>query len=296
MPVNRFGNEDMSTFFQGAQMGNMMALRAQRQQELQSEAALRAVQERHLAAQTEQIAYNLQQAQADKAKEDQDLATADLLHHTLTETTDATPEQATQAVDQWLLTKNPKVALKVGQARMMMAKPELAQEALKTREEIAQTRAGATVQAAQIHADATAKRLGAAGMPMDAAGKFSAQLAGLRKQAADAYDAGDDEAASTAEQGIKDMWTYMDRTHPNVVRNLHAKNLQATASAAYKAYLDSGMKNKKLKAEWERAQEALQTAPTQEEGNGSSATPPAPSAATDQFKKSSGFKIKVIKP
>lgn len=139
MPVNRFGNEDMSTFFQGAQVGNMMALRAERQQQLQSEAALRAVQERHLAAQADQLAWQLKQAQEQKVKDDIDLQTHQLFTGKLVEA-GLPPAEAQSTMNDWLANRNPKLAKDVGQAQYWMDRPEMAQAKLASQEKIAQLR------------------------------------------------------------------------------------------------------------------------------------------------------------
>jgi hypothetical protein len=175
----------------GASIGNMQVMQAERAQQLRSEEALRMVQERHLAAQADQLAYNLQQAQAEKAKEDQDLQTADLIHHTMTETTDATPEQATQATDQWLINRNPKAAMKIGQARFLMSKPELAQEALQTKENVAQTQAAGAMARTQAQQAGALQRtqLRVQSPHLDA---FTQSLGDYQK----ALESGDDEKAS----------------------------------------------------------------------------------------------------
>ncbi len=137
-------------FARGAAVGNMQVQQRERMIELQGQEALRMVQERHLAAQADAIANKLQEAQAEKVKEDQDLATADLVHKTLTETIDPgdkSPEEvssmATKATDDWLVQHNPALARKVGRARTALAATGLSQEKLQTQEDIATTRAGA---------------------------------------------------------------------------------------------------------------------------------------------------------
>lgn len=296
MPVNAYGNEDFSAFFRGAEVGNMLALRRERAQQLQSEAALRAVQERHLAAQADQIAYNLQQAQADKAKEDQDLATASLLHHTLTETTDTTPEQAAQATDQWLLNKNPKLALKVGQARMMLARPEMAQAALESKEKVAEIQADARKYAVDKRTEMLQQKLQGAGLQLEASGKFANRVVTLERQAREAREAGDDQAADDAEREVQLMHEDLARTHPNAARVLKQRMLQNKASEAYKQFLATGMKNKKLKEEADRTQAELQSLDENSPTGPSAPAMPSNATTTDQFKKSGGFKIKVIKP
>jgi len=176
-------------FARGAQVGNMQVMQQERMMQLRGQEALRIIQERHLAAQADQIAYNLAQAKAEKAKEDADLQMADEIHHTLTETVDPgdkTPEEvsaeATKATDEWLLNRNPKLALKVGQARAVLAKPELAQAGLETKEKIAQAQQAGALQRTQARVEG---QQGVADTRADAARDVAETAAEARTKAAE---------------------------------------------------------------------------------------------------------------
>lgn len=119
-------------FARGAQIGNMQVQQRERMIELQGQEALRRVQERHLAAQADALAYQLQQAQADKAEQDKVLQIADVTHQTMVSKLvsqgmpQATAEEkATQATDTWMANSYPKVAVAVGNARATLAKSKL---------------------------------------------------------------------------------------------------------------------------------------------------------------------------
>lgn len=115
-------------FLSGVQIGGNLAnlgqMRAERMMQLRAQAALQAVQERHLAAQADQIAQQVQFAQAEKEQKDKDLAIADVTHQALI-ARGVPAEQAQKTTDAWLVGKNPRAALEIGQARSALAKPGL---------------------------------------------------------------------------------------------------------------------------------------------------------------------------
>lgn len=247
--------------------------------QLRSEEALRAVQERHLAAEADMLAYNLQTAREEKAKDDAALQTHRDMYTALTETAPPLPgmegnpqadaEAKQRIADQWLVNNRPTAAQRVAVARYWMQRPEAAEAALQERLQAAQIRAGAQTQVAETRAEATKysadqrtaatiERLKRSGMGHDAATTFAGNVNEWREQQAQAEAEGDLERAASFGQRIQDAYEHLNRTHPDASQTLHIKNLQATAQAAYKAYLDTGMKNKKLKEEWERAQKALE--------------------------------------
>lgn len=259
----------------GANIGNMRVMRQERMMELQSQEALRQIQERHLAAQADMLSYNLDQAKADKAKEDADLQKADMMHKVLTETVDPgdkTPEEvnqlATQATDDWLVRNNPKAALKVANARFLMSKPEIAQQTIQSRENIATGRNAVSLQNAQTNAEArkysadqhlaaTVARLKEGGMGHEAATTFAEKVNNWRDQQAQAEEEGDLDTAASFGMKIQDAYKHMRMTHPDQSQTIQLKNLQAEANKAYGEWVAGGMKNKKLEAEVIRTRKAL---------------------------------------
>lgn len=87
--------------------------RMERAQELRSRESERLIRERHLAAQADAIVQSTQMKQALQAKTEMDLTHAWNIYHEISNTTDATEEQAQETAQNWLLEHNPKAALEV---------------------------------------------------------------------------------------------------------------------------------------------------------------------------------------
>lgn len=135
----------------GANIGNMRVMRQERIMELQSQEALRRVQERHLAAQVDMLTQKTQQEAKDQAEVDTGLKGADLMYQTLTETTppmikadgtEETPEEKSQRVrgqvNQWMATKYPKAAEVYANAVNKLGKSALDEATMTLREAQAQ--------------------------------------------------------------------------------------------------------------------------------------------------------------
>lgn len=231
--------------------------------ELRSEDALRQVQERHLAAQADQIAQAAQFAAQDRQKMLGDLQMADTIHKTLTETVDPgdkSPEEvsalATQATDDWLLRNNPKAALLVGQARTWMAKPEQFQQTQATRMGVAQLGAESRLGVAQIGAQSREK-IASSRAPNGYAPSVSEKDAMALQRAADAVDKAYADPASTPEDIARvekyesDLRGAMERQHPDKMAVQEVQALRTELGTVLKEYW-SGGRDPKLVPEIER--------------------------------------------
>lgn len=310
-------------FLSGVQIGGNLAnlgqMRAERMMQLRAQAALQAVQERHLAAQAAQISQQVEFAAAKKAKEDEDLANFESTRKAMTEFTDwgdTPPDQvnqhATQAALTSLLGRNPELALKIAVAQGAVEKPELAQQALQTRENIAQTQQAGALQRTQLRgeqlqqasetrAEATKyaadqrlkgvqQRLQNAGFGLEAAGKYAQQIATLTSQRRDAEEEGDAEKADAIDAQIANMNKYLSAVHPDKLSNMEGTALMTRHNKAFQAALDAP-RNKALQEQYVKAKQELDDYIATHQK-----TPGEVAAPVVAPKKSSGFKVKVIKP
>lgn len=276
----------------GANIGNMRVMRQERMMELQSQEALRQIQERHLAAQAQMLDYNLQQAQAEKAQDDKALQDYQLLRTTLHETAPdlpgMTPEESAQKKEdialQTLITKRPAVGLRVAQAQLMASKPEQFQQQLKSREEIAAENNATRIQNTQTRLEGTKytadKRFQAAQDRLNsptatgssAAGKYGNELRASRLRLQAAYDTGDMDSIMEEEQFLKDVQGYMEKTHPDKSAVTRSTMLMSKWRETYKAYLAG---DRKLKPEVDRLEGELAKAGTALDTTGTKNSPSA---------------------
>ncbi len=271
MPVNSYGNDDFaSSFLHGASVGNMIAQQRERQQELASEQALRAVQERHLAAQADQISYALQQKKEQDVKDEIDLQTGAVLHTQLVDSGVA-PDEANGVVNDWMGRRNPDLLKKVATAQFMAEKPEIAQQALASRQAIAQGHDVAKVQAATIGASSRNPK----GYAPSVSEKDALAMQNADDAVDKAYAVGDATEIDRAEKFRDNLQKGLERQHPDQVNLEGIKAIRNELGTVLKEYW-SGGRDEKLVPEINRLKEQIKEATKKQAVGGAT---PAPAAA-----------------